>query len=253
VAQRAVERLRLLQRQLELAQPAPSLDPEHVRHRRPALQAAHQHRVDLVLGARPRAHQLLAAREPAAHHPAALVGHPHRLQLPGPQQPRQRARVEPVGLRPRLADPRVVRTHDDHSAHVRLEDPGDLPSTAGHLQRHPILGPEASGEQLEHVRRRLDPPRRPHRPRLADRDLAEIAMHVQPDRSTDRPPHDNLLASMDGENQRANDNDRYVLAAQPGQVAGAAKKDKPALEAHRPKRPARLRSPRKPPSRVTRP
>src|SRR5687768_10770648 len=52
---------------------------------------------------------------------------------------------------------------------------------------------------------------------------------------------------MDGEKQRANDNDRYVLAAQPGQVAGAANKDKPALEAHRPKRPARLRSPRKPP------
>jgi hypothetical protein len=30
---------------------------------------------------------------------------------------------------------------------------------------------------------------------------------------------------MDGENQRANDNDRYVLAAQPGQVAGAAKQN----------------------------
>ena len=36
-----------------------------------------------------------------------------------------------------------------------------------------------------------------------------------------------LLASMDGENQRANDNDRYVLAAQPGQVAGAAKENSP--------------------------
>ena len=56
-----------------------------------------------------------------------------------------------------------------------------------------------------------------------------------------------LLASIDGENKRANDNDRYVLAAQPGQVAGAAKKDKPALKAHRPKRPARLRSPQKAP------
>jgi hypothetical protein len=30
-----------------------------------------------------------------------------------------------------------------------------------------------------------------------------------------------------GENKRANYNDRYVLAAQPGQVAGAAKRDKP--------------------------
>ena len=39
---------------------------------------------------------------------------------------------------------------------------------------------------------------------------------------------------MTRENQRANDNDRYVLAAQPGQVAGAAKRDKPARKAHRP-------------------
>jgi hypothetical protein len=42
----------------------------------------------------------------------------------------------------------------------------------------------------------------------------------------------------------------YVLTAQPGQVAGTAKRDKPAVEAHRPKRPARLRSPRKPLSRT---
>ena len=54
---------------------------------------------------------------------------------------------------------------------------------------------------------------------------------------------------MTRENQRANDNDRYVLTAQPGQIAGAAKRDKPALKAHRPRRPARLRSPRKPLSR----
>jgi hypothetical protein len=30
---------------------------------------------------------------------------------------------------------------------------------------------------------------------------------------------------IEPKNQRANDNDRYVLAAQPGQVAGAAKTD----------------------------
>jgi hypothetical protein len=178
--------------------------------------------VDLVLGARPRAQQLLAARQPATHHPAALVGHPHRVKLPGPQQARQRARIEPIGLRPRLTDPRVVGAHDDHPAHVPFEDPGDLPGAAGHLQRHPILAPEAAGEPFEHLRRRLDPPRRAHPPGLADRDLAEIAVHVQPDRSPDRPAHDNLLASINGGEQRANDNDRYVLAAQPGQVAGAA-------------------------------
>jgi hypothetical protein len=178
VAQRALDRLCLLDRQFERTQPPASLDPEQVRHRRLALQAAHQHGVDLVLGARARAHQLLPAREPAAHHAAGLVGHPYRVQLAGPQQPRQRARVEPVGLRPRLTDPRVVRAHHHHPAHVPLENPGDLPRPAGHLQPHPILAPEAAGEQLEHVRRGLDPPRRPHPPGLTDRDLTEIAMHV---------------------------------------------------------------------------
>ena len=49
------------------------------------------------------------------------------------------------------------------------------------------------------------------------------------------------------ENAWANDRDRYVLAAQPGRVAGAARKSKHALAAHRPKRPARLRSPQQEP------
>ena len=54
-----------------------SSSPSHLRPLTPnrsdtggrALQPAHQHRVDLVLRARPRAHQLLTPREPAAHHP----------------------------------------------------------------------------------------------------------------------------------------------------------------------------------------
>ena len=98
------------------------------------------------------------------------------------------------------------------------------------------------------------------RPAERTRPASQIATS-QKSRCTSNPialPTDllttNLLASMDRrENQRANDNDRYVLAAQPGQVAGAANKDQPALEAHRPNRPARLRSPRKPLSQVTRP
>ena len=77
-----VDGLALLHRQLQAGQPLAALDPEQVRARRPALQPALQHRVDLVLGPRPRAHQLLAARQPAAHDAAALIGHPHRLELP---------------------------------------------------------------------------------------------------------------------------------------------------------------------------
>ena len=41
-----------LDRQLQRGEPAPALDAEPVRDRRPADQPVHQHRVDLLLGAR---------------------------------------------------------------------------------------------------------------------------------------------------------------------------------------------------------
>jgi hypothetical protein len=61
---------------------------------------------------------------------------------------------------------------------VRLEDPRDLPRVAGHLKRHPIIRAQALREQLEPLRRRLDPTRRTHSTVLRDRDLAEIEVHV---------------------------------------------------------------------------
>jgi hypothetical protein len=199
VTQRRLERLRLLDRQLELAQPPAALDAEQVRHRRAALQAPDQHRVDLVLRPRPRAHQLLAPRQPPAQHPAGVVGHPDRVQLARRQQPRQAARIESVGLRPGLADPRVVGTDHDHPLHVRLQQPRDLPSAASHLERHPIVRAQAPREQLERLRGRLDPTRRAHRAVLRDRDLTEIAVHVQPDRPADRSHHILLASNRSGE------------------------------------------------------
>jgi hypothetical protein len=89
-------------------------DAEQVRAGRLALQPVLQYGMDLVLGPGARVHQLLAPRQPATQHAAALVGHPHQLKLARPQQPRQRARVQPVGLGPRLRDPGVVRADDDH-------------------------------------------------------------------------------------------------------------------------------------------
>jgi len=82
--------------------------------------------VDLVLRARPRANQLRAAREPAAHRADALIRRPHPVELTRPQQLGQCARVEPIGLRARLADAGVARRDHDHVRHVRLEDPRDL-------------------------------------------------------------------------------------------------------------------------------
>ena len=216
-------------RQLEAGQPPAALDAEQVRARRLALQAALQHRVDLVLRARARVHQLLAARQPATQHAAALIGHPHRLQLARPQQPRQRARVQPVGLRARLRDPGVIRADHDHPLDVRLEDPRDLPAAARHLQRHPIrphqaLAPAASGPPACSAPDRRSGPDRPHRSR------PRRSHGEHPGRSLDRPtsptpsspPHN--AVDTQRENQRDNDTDRYVLAAQSRQVAGAAER-----------------------------
>jgi hypothetical protein len=84
LAQAGVDRLALAEHQLLLAQPAPALDAKEVRRGRPVLQAAHQHRVDLVLDPRARPNQLRAARQPAAHRAHTLVGRPDAVELPRP-------------------------------------------------------------------------------------------------------------------------------------------------------------------------
>jgi hypothetical protein len=208
LAQRALERLGLLQRQLELRKPRASLDPEQVRQRRPAHQAAHQQRVDLVLAARPRAHQLLPARQPAAQHPATLVGHPHRLQHAGPQQPRQRARVEPVGLRPRPADAGVVSAHHNHPAHVRLEDPGDLPGAAAHLQRHPIRAPGRT-TRAPPATSRPGPPSAPPPPR---RSRPRRNRGARPTRSPSRPTRSRQPPRVDQRGEAAGERQRPIRA-----------------------------------------
>ena len=183
LAQAAVDRLALLDRQLDFAQPFAAGQPEQVADRRFLDQPPHQHGVALVLRARARPDQLAAAREPPPQRPRLLVGHPQPVQRPGGQQLGQRASVEPVGLRARLPDPRVARMHDQHLADVRLEDPRDLPRVAGHLEHHPIARAQALREQLQRLRRRLDPARRTDLARLHDRDLAEVAVNVQPNAS----------------------------------------------------------------------
>ena len=186
MADAGVDGLALLGRQLQAREPLTAFDAEQVRARRLALQPALQHGVDLVLGARPGAHELLAAREPAAQDPAALIWHPHRLKLTLPQQARQRPRVELVGLRSRVGDPGVVRADHDHPVHMRLEDPGDLPTAARHLQRHPVGRQQALSQRPRSLRRARHPtrPSEPPRPR---RSRPRRSRGGHPSRSRDRP------------------------------------------------------------------
>src|SRR5687768_5701982 len=83
LAQTALERLALLDRQLELGQPATALDAEHVADRWPADQPPDDHRVDLVLAARALPNKLRAPRQPPAHHPRLLIRDPDIVQRPG--------------------------------------------------------------------------------------------------------------------------------------------------------------------------
>jgi hypothetical protein len=83
-----------------ISQPPAARHAEQVSEPRLGLQSARQHRLDLILGSGPPAHQLLTTREAAAQHLAALIGHPHRVELPFPQQSRQRPGVELVSLCP---------------------------------------------------------------------------------------------------------------------------------------------------------
>jgi hypothetical protein len=75
------------------------------------------------------------ARESAPHRADALVGPPDRVELPHPEPLRERASVEAVSLRSRLADAGIRRRDDDHPSRVRLQHARNLPGVTGHLER----------------------------------------------------------------------------------------------------------------------
>jgi hypothetical protein len=71
---------------------------------------------------------------------------------------------------------------------VRSEDPGDLARVAGDLKRDPIARRQTRREQLQRLRRRLNPADHAHPAGLRDRDHTEVAMRIDPDRSGHNPP-----------------------------------------------------------------
>ena len=179
LAQTPIDSFALVGRQIELGQPDTAAAAEDVAHRRPALEVAHQRRVDLVLCPRALSHQLRPTGQAPAQRSSRLVRQPAAVQQPGGQQPRERARVAAVGLDLGLGDcPQLVSGRHDHVRHLRLKRPRDRQRVARRLQRHVILGPEAVGEDLQAFRTRRHATPRAHPSCFADRDLAEIAMNV---------------------------------------------------------------------------
>ena len=131
---------------------------------------------------------------------------PDPIQLAGCEEPRQRAGTEAVGLRPRLTDPGVVGRDDQDLGDVGLDQALELPGVADHLERHPIVLPQALSEELDLIRPGLDPARRADPSFLCDRHLAELEVDVQTDCS-----HLLLLSVAWREKLWANDIDAYAL------------------------------------------
>ena len=176
--------------------------------------------MDLVLRARAGAHQLRAPRQSPAQHARPLIRRPHGVELAGRKQPRQRPRVQPVGLRPRLANTGIGGTDHDDAGDVPLQDPRDLPRAPRHLERHPVrrrqtlprtaqAHPASSRSDRRSAARR--PQRsRPHRNRGA-RPTRSLSPQIPP-----RPPP---LTNGEPAGQRQ----RPMRArGTSGQVAGAA-------------------------------
>ncbi len=100
---------------------------------------------------------------------------------------------------------------------MSLDDPGDRERVPGRLEHHLIIPGKTLREQLKPRRRRLDPPGTAHPTTLGDRDLAEVAVHIQRDE-----PHAYLLSVNQRTRRRGGQNDNYgsVLAAHPGSRRG---------------------------------
>jgi hypothetical protein len=227
LAQAPVDGLALVAGQLERGQPHAAASPECVAHRRSALEGAHQHRVDLVLGARALAHELRPARQAPAQRPRLLIRQPAAVQQPGGEQPRQRAGVAPVGFDLRLGDcPEFLPGCDDHARRVGFQHPGDRQRVARRLQRHLIVGSEAVRQDLQPLRGTRHATRGAHLP------LSQIAIS-QKSRCTSSPMKRTCspFTRSDAGDQVGKRQDGFGLAAQPGESQG------------RPQRCCRARSP----------
>lgn len=153
------------------------------------LEVAMQHRADLVLDLRTALDQPAAARHEPAQHPGALVTDPDpRDQIRG-EQVGEHLGVDLVGLHPRVADrPDLLGVREHDLGGMRPEDPRDRKRAAGRLHHDAVCRRRALRERLKLLGRRRDLAHRARPPAASDRDLTEVAMHIQPDRPAHHTP-----------------------------------------------------------------
>jgi hypothetical protein len=180
LAQQRLDRLALIRRQLLLAKPRATLDPEQVRGRAARHEVSVQDRLNLVLQPRPLAHDVRPTSNLTAQRMGLLVGEPHPGQKVGRQQLRQHFRVDLVGLDLRLRDhARLLRIGHHHPRDPRLQQLRDRVRVARRLDRYLIRRHQAIREQPEALGRRRHPPGLAHQAVFPHRDLRELAVHIQ--------------------------------------------------------------------------
>jgi len=158
---------------------------------------------------------------------------PHLGQESCRQQLGKGLSVGLVGLLAALADPMDrLRVGQGYPSDPTAQDRGDRQGIAGRLQRDLVVGSQAVSELGKGGRRRLDPPGGPDLPMLEDRDLAEVAVHIQPDE-----PHPAPFLAARYERKRAKRHIRIRARSTLGQSQGRPDTTR-GLAAHRNGRPA---------------
>ena len=181
-----------------------------------------QDRLHLVLQPRPLPHDMRPPGDLPAQRLRRLIGDPHRRQIVRRQQLREDRGVDLVGLDLRLRDrPRLHRVGHHHPRDPRLDQLGRSRAccTSPRSRPHPRAA-KLSANTRSSSPVIVDLPGLADPPVLPDRDLRELAMHIQPDTSASHRYTSNLLRLTIWESRRANDTYGSALAAHPGKSQG---------------------------------
>ncbi len=221
LAQERLDGVILVRWQMLIIEPAAAFDAEQVRERTALHQIAVKDRLHLVLQPGALFDQLRASGDLSTQRLCLLIGDPHRRQVVRGQQLGEDRSVDLVGLDLRLRDRACLhRVRHDHTRDARLDHADDRVRVARRLNRNLILRPKALGENPQHLTADLDLSGVPDRPVLPDRDLRELAMHIQTDTS---PSHLPPPISVDHDGSQAGERHLRIRArSATGQVAGAA-------------------------------
>lgn len=184
-AQMPVDCIALVLRQLLTRQPCPSQPIEQLGVRAFWDQMGVQDRVHFVLDPRAMTDKLIPSRRQPALPLGLGVRGPDLRQIPGRKQARQRARVDLVGLHPRMRD----RLHlqgigDHHPPHEKRENSRHRHAIPGRLDHDLVSWKQLTTQPFERRPGHVDPAKAPQAAKLPNHHLAEGSVDVDPNHSS---------------------------------------------------------------------